>query len=76
MSDLPSVTAREMIAALQRAGFLIIRSKGGHQLLRHPQDPIRTTTVSMHPGDLPPGTVRAILKQARLSRQEFLDLLY
>ncbi|MGO8844620.1 MAG: type II toxin-antitoxin system HicA family toxin, partial [Methylocella sp.] len=41
----------------------------------HQDDPSRTTTVSMHPGDLPPGTVRTILKQARLSREDFLDLL-
>jgi predicted RNA binding protein YcfA (HicA-like mRNA interferase family) len=75
MRDIPSVTAREMIAALHKAGFFIMRSKGSHQLLRHQDDPSRTTTVSMHPGDLPPGTVRTILKQARLSREEFLDLL-
>jgi len=75
MSDIPSVTSREMVAALQKAGFLIIRSKGGHHLLRHPDDRSRTTTVSMHPGDLPPGTVRVIIKQAKLSRQTFLDLL-
>lgn len=46
-----------------------------YRVLRHAQDSIRTTTVSMHPGDLPPGTVRSILKQAMLSRQEFLNLL-
>jgi len=29
----------------------------------------------MHCGDLPAGTLRAIIKQARLSLDEFLDLL-
>jgi predicted RNA binding protein YcfA (HicA-like mRNA interferase family) len=60
---------------LQKAGFRIIRTKGSRQLLRHSEDPIRTTTVSTHPGDLPPGTVRSILKQVKLSREEFLNLL-
>jgi predicted RNA binding protein YcfA (HicA-like mRNA interferase family) len=75
MSRLPQVTSRTMISALQRAGFIVAGSKGGHQYLEHKDDPRRWTTVPMHPGDLREGTVRAILKQTKLSRKEFLKLL-
>ena len=52
MSRVPEVTPRKMIAALQRAGFVISGSKGGHHYLEHQDDPTRWTTVSVHPGDL------------------------
>jgi predicted RNA binding protein YcfA (HicA-like mRNA interferase family) len=64
-----------MLAALQRAGFRVVRVKGSHHFLRHNEDPRRETVIALHPGDLPAGTVRAILRQARLSRKEFVTLL-
>jgi predicted RNA binding protein YcfA (HicA-like mRNA interferase family) len=64
-----------MLAALQRAGFVIKRSKGAHHYLVHTGNVSRRTTVSMHPGDLPERDVHDILKQARISRDEFLKLL-
>jgi predicted RNA binding protein YcfA (HicA-like mRNA interferase family) len=75
MSRLPQVTPREMLAALQRAGFVIKRSKGSHHYLVDASDPTRRTTVDVHPGDLPERDVRDILKQSRISREEFLKLL-
>ena len=75
MSRLPQVTPSKMIAALRRAGFVLSGTKGGHQYLEHKDDPTRWTTVPVHPGDLRGGTVRAILKQTKLSREEFLKLL-
>jgi len=64
-----------MLSALKRAGFIIVRVKGSHHFLRHRDDPRRETVIALHPGDLPAGTVRAILKQAKLSRKEFVSLL-
>jgi predicted RNA binding protein YcfA (HicA-like mRNA interferase family) len=64
-----------MLAALQRAGFRVVRVKGSHHFLRHNEDPHRETVIALHPGDLPAGTVRAILRQAKLSRKEFVSLL-
>jgi predicted RNA binding protein YcfA (HicA-like mRNA interferase family) len=75
MSRLPQVAPREMLAALQRAGFVIKRSKGSHHYLVHANDPTRRTTVAVHPGDLPERDVRDILKQSKISREEFLRLL-
>jgi predicted RNA binding protein YcfA (HicA-like mRNA interferase family) len=75
MSRLPQITPRKMIAALQRAGFVVARIKGSHHFLIHKDDPTRWATVPMHKGDLRNDTVRDILKQTKISRERFLDLL-
>jgi predicted RNA binding protein YcfA (HicA-like mRNA interferase family) len=75
MNRLPQVTAREVIAALKRAGFVVRRIKGSHHFMRHSVDPTRETVVALHSGDLPQGTLRDILKQAQISPAEFRELL-
>ena len=64
--------AREVLARLQRAGFLIKRQSGSHVVLRHSNG--RQTYVAMHGGDIPNGTFRTILKQAGLTEEEFKKL--
>ena len=49
------------------------RRKPDH--LRNPDRPRARPVAPMHGGDLPPGTLRAIIRQAGLSVREFLDLL-
>ena len=75
MRALPALSGRAVIAALGRTGFEVIRTKGSHHFLRHRDDPSRQTVVPLHRDNLPPGTLRAILRQARVSRAQFLDLL-
>lgn len=65
-------TSREVLAKLKRAGFEEVRQTGSHLFLRHPEG--RLTFVAMHRGDIPPGTLRKILKQARLTESQFRDL--
>jgi predicted RNA binding protein YcfA (HicA-like mRNA interferase family) len=72
---LPVVNGRAVVAALQRSGFEIVRTKGSHCFLRHRADPTRNTVVPVHRRDLPLGTLRAILRQAGLSIDEFAELL-
>jgi predicted RNA binding protein YcfA (HicA-like mRNA interferase family) len=72
---LPAVTPKQTIRALQKAGFFIRRQRGSHVYLQHRDDPTRLTIVPMHSRDIAPGTLRAILKQTRLSREEFLELV-
>ena len=64
--------AREVLARLQRAGFVIRRQSGSHVVLRHPDG--RQTYVAMHTSDEPNGTFRAILKQSGLTEEEFKNL--
>ena len=67
-----SFKAREVLAKLQRAGFVIKRQSGSHIILRHTDG--RQTYVAMHTGDIPTGTFRSILKQAGLTEDEFRKL--
>ena len=64
--------AREVLARLQRAGFIIKRQSGSHAVLRHADG--RQTYVAVHPGDIPTGTFRSILKQSGLTEDQFRNL--
>jgi predicted RNA binding protein YcfA (HicA-like mRNA interferase family) len=73
---LPALKAVEVIRALEKAGFVVVRSAGSHHRLVHRDDPTRATTVPVHKGrDLPRPFLHAILKQARLTPDEFRALL-
>jgi predicted RNA binding protein YcfA (HicA-like mRNA interferase family) len=72
---LPSLTARDPIRALEKAGFVLSRTSGSHCRLIHSTDPARKITVPMHSGDLKRGTLRAIIAQAGLTVAEFVALL-
>jgi len=72
--ELPSLKPREVIAALEQAGFSIRRQTGSHAILFKPGIP-RPISIPIHPKDLPRGTLRAIIRQADLKIDEFLKLL-
>lgn len=75
MAKLPSLTARKVIRALKRAGFIEDRQKGSHLMLIHPGTRARTV-VPMHPGrTLKEPLLRAIIRDASLSADEFIELL-
>jgi len=74
MSRLPCLTGTEVVRALQKAGFEIIRQRGSHIYMRHADG--RATVVPVHKGeDLGSGILSKILRDAELSRQEFLKLV-
>jgi len=72
---LPALTARDVIRALERAGFSEARMSGSHVRLIHASDPARKVTVPVHSGDLKRGTLRAIIVQAGMTVEEFLALI-
>jgi len=74
MTKLPRVTGKQVIAALQKVGFEVIRVKGSHHLLRHPDG--RRTVVPVHAAEtIGPGLLGDILRQSELTREEFSELL-
>ncbi len=73
MSKLPRISGRTAISALQRAGFDIIRQSGSHVVLKR-TEPFSQLVVSDH-RELDTGTLRAIIRQADLSVDEFMKLL-
>ena len=71
---LPVLKATELIRALEKAGFQVIRQKGSHMRMKHPNG--RVVTVPVHPGqDVGRGLLRKVLRDAELTRDEFMALL-
>jgi len=69
-------TAREVIGALERGGWVRTRQSGAHVRLHNPVKPANSVTVSVHQGkEIPVGTLRAILRAAGLTLAEFEELL-
>jgi predicted RNA binding protein YcfA (HicA-like mRNA interferase family) len=76
MTKLPALKPKQVVQALLRAGFYITHQKGSHVHLRHYQKTHLRVTVPYHSNfDLPPSIVNSILKQAELSKEEFIKLL-
>ena len=72
---LPALRAREVIRALERAGFVKWRQKGSHLTMFRESDR-RALTVPIHfSGTIPKGTLHAILKQEGVTTEEFRHLL-
>lgn len=75
MSRLPSLTARKIVRALKRAGFVEDRQRGSHLILIHP-DTMARTVVPIHAGrTIKAPLLRAIVRDASLSVDEFIELL-
>ena len=70
----PRITGKELISALQRAGFALVRIKESHHFLRH--DDGRVVVIPVHAGEtLGPGLLSKILRDCVLSSDELLQLL-
>jgi predicted RNA binding protein YcfA (HicA-like mRNA interferase family) len=68
------LTAREVIRALERAGFQVQRQTGSHARLRRTDG--RVVTVPIHASqDIGRGLLRKILRDADLSREESIAYL-
>jgi predicted RNA binding protein YcfA (HicA-like mRNA interferase family) len=73
MSRLPRLRGTEVVRALRKAGFEVIRVRGSHHFLRHPDG--RSTVVPVHSGEqIGPGLLRAILRDCELTVRQFREL--
>lgn len=71
MGRLPTATGSRMVRFLARQGFSVLRAKGSHVRMAHPDG--RITTVPIHARrELPTGTVLAILRDIGMDRETFL----
>ncbi|WP_110986322.1 type II toxin-antitoxin system HicA family toxin [Acaryochloris thomasi] len=74
MPKLPTVTAEKLILVLKKIDFEIVRQRGSHVRMKHPNG--RVVTIPVHSGqDLGKGLLRKILRDAELSRENFINLL-
>ncbi len=74
MSRLPALKPKDVLAALQRAGFAVARVRGSHYQLLNPSTK-RRVTVPHHTHDLSKATLASIQNQAGLAIEDFLKLL-
>jgi predicted RNA binding protein YcfA (HicA-like mRNA interferase family) len=63
-----------VVKALGKKGYVIDRQQGSHMILRQQNPPHRRLTVPDHK-EVAKGTLRAIIRQAGLTIDEFIDLL-
>ena len=73
MSKLPRISGTNCIKALLKAGFITKRQEGSHIVLRR-ENPFTQLVVPNHK-ELDRGTLRAIIRQAGLTVEKFIDLL-
>ena len=74
MSKFPRLTGQQVIAALKKAGFEVLRIKGSHHFMSHPDG--RRTVVPVHRGEtIGPGLMLKIVRDCEMEREEFLELL-
>ena len=70
MPKLSPAKLEQLVRVLHKLGFVTLRQKGSHVVLRHPDG--RWATVPMHKGrDVGKGLLSKILKDAEVSVDEF-----
>jgi predicted RNA binding protein YcfA (HicA-like mRNA interferase family) len=72
VSKLPQVSGSQVVRALQRIGFSVLRQHGSHIIMRR-KNPFAQTVVPNH-SQIDRGTLRAIVRQSGLSVDDFKNL--
>jgi len=71
--ELPRVTAKEIIAVLEKAGFVLTRQSGSHRIYKNADG--KRVTVPHHAGKtLHPKILKSILRDAEVSIEKLKEL--
>lgn len=73
MSRLPVCSGADAMKAFRQLGYEVDHQTGSHIILRHPSQ--RRLTVPNH-RELAKGTLRALVREAGLTKEQFADLLH
>jgi predicted RNA binding protein YcfA (HicA-like mRNA interferase family) len=74
MSKSPRLTGKQLLTALARAGFEVVRIRGSHHFLRHADG--RKTVVPIHAGEVVgPGLLARGLRDVEISIQDLTGFL-
>lgn len=74
MAKLPSISARQMVRALKKVGFVVRRQTGSHIVMVR-EFPKYCEIVAPNHKTLKIGLMHTLIKQAGLTKGEFKDLL-
>ena len=69
MAELPRISGARAIQVFERLGFVVVRQRGSHVVLRK-QD--RGCVIPVHK-ELAIGTLRSAIRQAGLTTDDFVD---
>ena len=74
MTKLARLKGKDLLRALRRAGFQVVRTRRSHVYLKHPDG--RATVVPVHAGEtIGPGLLVAILRDVEMSREDLQEFL-
>ena len=74
MPKLPIISGIKVIKALAKIGYALDHQTGSHFILRHKEEPHRRLTVP-NKKEVAKGTLRAIIRQAGLTKKGFMKLV-
>ena len=75
MPKLPRLSGREVIMILSKVGFEIARQKGSHIIMKKETSEEKIATVVPNHKEVDRGTLLEIIRQAKLTRKKFMELL-
>ncbi len=71
MAPLPNLKPKDVEKILSKKGFLLKRQTGSHRVYFN-ENSSATVIVPFHGKDIPKGTLSSIIKQSKLSTEEFI----
>ena len=75
LAKLPRLSGKEVIKALSKAGFISVRQRGSHVFMAKQTANERITTVVPMHQEIDTGTLLEIIRQTKITKEQFLDLL-
>jgi len=74
MKKLPIISGKEAIKIFEKFGYRVIRQRGSHVRLVHKSDKTKKPlTIPLHPV-IGRGLLRKLMRDANISREEFLEM--
>jgi predicted RNA binding protein YcfA (HicA-like mRNA interferase family) len=74
MPKLPLISGKELVKAFKKIGYVLDHQTGSHMILRQQHTPYRRLVIPNHK-ELAKGTLRAIIRQAGITRKQFFELI-
>ena len=75
MPKLPIISGKDLVKLFSKISYYPDHQTGSHMILRQDKEPFRRLTIPNHK-EIAKGTLLAIIKQAGLTRDEFLNLYH
>jgi predicted RNA binding protein YcfA (HicA-like mRNA interferase family) len=75
MSELPTITGKQAIAAFEKAGFSVVRVSASHHIMKKAGWRFLLSVPVHRSEDLRPGTLRGLIRGSGMSIEEFCALL-